>query len=106
MPPSSWRSLSDLTRGVLSCFVACQRLRRAHRHDGGDGLTMGTCSTPMGVTADRLLRLMVACRQPVTDYSLDTLKVVARAAEADSTSDGGQRRPVAGKRRHDARPRI
>jgi putative transcriptional regulator len=37
-----------------------------------------TGSTPMGVTADRLLRLMVASRQPVTHYSLDTLKVVAR----------------------------
>jgi putative zinc finger/helix-turn-helix YgiT family protein len=37
-----------------------------------------TGSTPMGVTADRLLRLMVASRQPATDYSLDTLKVVAR----------------------------
>jgi len=37
-----------------------------------------TGSTPMGVTSDRLLRLMVASRQPVTDYSLDTLKVVAR----------------------------
>jgi hypothetical protein len=32
----------------------------------------------MGVTADRLLRLMVASRQPVADYSLDTLRVVAR----------------------------
>ena len=32
----------------------------------------------MGVTADRLLRLMIASRQPVADYSLDTLKVVAR----------------------------
>ena len=37
-----------------------------------------TGSTPMGVTADRLLRLMVASRHPVTDYSLDTLKAVAR----------------------------
>jgi hypothetical protein len=35
-------------------------------------------STPMGVTADRLLRLMVASRQPVADYSHDTLRVVAR----------------------------
>ena len=35
-------------------------------------------STPMGVTADRLLRLMVASRQPVADYSLDTLKAVAQ----------------------------
>jgi integrase len=32
----------------------------------------------MGVSADRLLRLMVASRQPVADYSLDILKVVAR----------------------------
>ena len=34
--------------------------------------------TPMGVTADRLLRLMVAAGQPKTDYSLETLKLVAR----------------------------
>ena len=34
--------------------------------------------TPMGVTADRLLRLMIAVGQPKADYSLDTLKVVAR----------------------------
>ena len=32
----------------------------------------------MGVTADRLLRLLVASRQPVADYSLDMLKVVTR----------------------------
>jgi hypothetical protein len=32
----------------------------------------------MSVSADRLLRLMVASRQPVADYSLDILKVVAR----------------------------
>lgn len=37
-----------------------------------------TGGTPMGVTADRLLRLMVASRQPVADYSLDMLTVVAR----------------------------
>jgi len=35
-------------------------------------------STPMGVTADRLLRLMIAAGQPKADYSLDTLKLVAR----------------------------
>jgi putative zinc finger/helix-turn-helix YgiT family protein len=33
----------------------------------------------MGVTADRLLRLMVASRQPAADYSLETLRIVARA---------------------------
>jgi putative zinc finger/helix-turn-helix YgiT family protein len=33
----------------------------------------------MGVTADRLLRLMVASRQPKADYSLETLRIVARS---------------------------
>jgi putative transcriptional regulator len=35
-------------------------------------------SAAMGVTADRLLRLMVASRAPAADYSLDTLRIVAR----------------------------
>ena len=39
-----------------------------------------TESTPMGPQADRLLRLMVMTRDPVTDYrKLDLLKTVARA---------------------------
>jgi len=35
-------------------------------------------SAPMGVTADRLLRLMVAPRVPGADFSLATLRVIAR----------------------------
>lgn len=39
-----------------------------------------TEATPMGPQADRLLRLMVMTRDPVTDYrKLDLLKTVARA---------------------------
>jgi transcriptional regulator with XRE-family HTH domain len=35
-------------------------------------------SASMGVTADRLLRLMVASRQPAADYALETIRIVAR----------------------------
>ena len=64
-------------------------LRKFLRWPGVDfGAHMGTApetvsrwengSTPMGVTADRRLRLMVAAGQPKADYSLETLKLVAR----------------------------
>lgn len=39
-----------------------------------------TGSTAMGVTADRLLRLIVASSEPTADYSLESLKRVARLA--------------------------
>jgi len=39
-----------------------------------------TGADPMGSTADRLLRLMVARRAPVNDYSLDVLKGIAKKA--------------------------
>lgn len=42
-----------------------------------------TGATPIGPQADRLLRLMVMTRDPVTDYrKLDLLKTVARAKPA------------------------
>jgi putative zinc finger/helix-turn-helix YgiT family protein len=37
-----------------------------------------TGAEPMGATADRLLRLMVVTRAPVSDYSLDVLKKIAK----------------------------
>jgi putative zinc finger/helix-turn-helix YgiT family protein len=37
-----------------------------------------TGAEPMGAQADRLLRLMVVTRAPVTDYSLDVLKKIAK----------------------------
>lgn len=37
-----------------------------------------TDSQAIGVTADRLLRLLVVCREPVADYSLDALRKLER----------------------------
>jgi putative zinc finger/helix-turn-helix YgiT family protein len=37
-----------------------------------------TGAVPMGAIADRLLRLMVATRDPVSDYSLDLLAMIAK----------------------------
>jgi putative zinc finger/helix-turn-helix YgiT family protein len=39
-----------------------------------------TGANAIGTTADRLLRLMVVCREPVADYSLDALRDLERKA--------------------------
>lgn len=47
--------------------------------------------TPMGVTADRLLRLMVAVSERGAEYSLKTLRVVARGEPRATRIDIGFR---------------
>ena len=54
-------------------------------HMGVDAATVSRWENgalKMGGVAERLLRLMVATRKPVTDYSLDLLKDIDEATEA------------------------
>jgi putative zinc finger/helix-turn-helix YgiT family protein len=54
-----------------------------------------TGATPMGAAADRLLRLMVVARAPVSDYSLDELAAIDET-KAPTTTRLGLRSGEAG----------
>lgn len=86
--------IDDLNRGIAAALIRKRSrlvagevrfLRKYLGWSGTDfaahmGVTPETVSRweqgamPMGATADRLLRLMIVTRQPVSDYSLDSLK--------------------------------